>query len=111
MGLPSARARGQLHVDAELGVEAALHERELGEHHRGGPGLEAGERQLGYVDGFGQLDDARVAVFAHHLLERLRRRQRALLGHELHGLEGIQVVEIDFHDDGVGGLVGVLELR
>ena len=32
-------------------------------------------------------------------------------GDELHGFERIQIVEIHFHDDGVGGAVGQLELR
>ena len=111
MGFSSARARGELHVDAELRVVAGIHERDLREHERRGPGLELRDRKVGQADRGRQLRDALVFFRADHVGQSLRAGERAVRGDELHGLQGIQVVEIDFHDQRVGGLVGTLELR
>ncbi len=53
-----ARALGDLHVDAEIRVEAGPAERELREHQRRGPGLELGDDDLGHLELRGEFADA-----------------------------------------------------
>ena len=105
-----ARPLGDLHVDAELRIETALHQRELREHHGRGPRLEPIDRGFGQIQRACETRQRCVALRTDDVRQGLRGRQRAARSDVVHALERIQVIQVHFHDDDVGGAIRALEL-